>query len=117
MYVCLLFCCQKEVKDRERYERKISEVSSSRSYCLYCLLVSREPVSLEHVVSQEIHKMFETGSFYHCVGGDLTNSVQRLCEKRQSGSGDVTWRDACDEFFWNKHMLRELIELNVSCCN
>ena len=63
--------------------------------------------------------MFETGSFYLCMGGDLTNSVQRLCEKQTSTDEPdvrrhVTWRDASDEFFWNKHMLRDLIDSNVS---
>lgn len=71
---------------------------------------------------QEIHKMFqETGSFYYCSDGDITNSIQRCYVTTASPSADdgssvteASWKRARDEFFWNKYMLQDLIESKVS---
>ena len=62
----------------------------------------------------------ETGSFYYCTGGDVTNSIQRCHETAADVSSTVTspqpndnhtaaWKQAHDEFFWNKFMLQDLI--------
>ena len=69
----------------------------------------------------------ETGSFYYCTDGDITNSIQR-CHDTKHGNGCNTtgvtndnkhktpssWKQAHDEFFWNKYMLQELIQSGVS---
>ncbi|GAB6027073.1 hypothetical protein CHUAL_013799 [Chamberlinius hualienensis] len=64
-------------------------------------------------VTEELIKMFsDTDSFYFSPTGDLTNSVQRHCI--QQNDPDVTnkplWQRVDDRFFWNKHMLQELID-------
>ena len=63
----------------------------------------------------------ESDSFYYSPHGDLTNSVQR-CHSRQStppegeeGADIKPWQRADDRFFWNRHMLQDLISSSV--CN
>lgn len=63
----------------------------------------KEPYKkLEKRISEELHKIFdETDSFYYCPESDITNTLQR----KESGKCD-------DRFFWNKHMLSEIMKLN-----
>lgn len=63
----------------------------------------KEPYKkLEKRISEEIHKVFdETDSFYYCPDSDITNNLQR----KESASQD-------DRFFWNKHMLSEILKLD-----
>ena len=56
-------------------------------------------------------KMFnDSNSFYYCQRGDVTNTVQRRHRQIDGGTGDA---QADDRFFWNKHMLAELINSDV----
>nr|XP_014345837.1 PREDICTED: phosphatidylinositide phosphatase SAC2 [Latimeria chalumnae] len=54
----------------------------------------------------------DSDSFYYSLTYDLTNSVQRqsACKK----SDLPLWQQVDDRFFWNKHMIQDLIELNDS---
>lgn len=59
---------------------------------------------IEKQILDEIHKIFDdSDSFYYCTNADFTNNLQR----RDSLEPD-------DRFFWNKHMLKDIIELSVS---
>ena len=59
-------------------------------------------------------KMFnDSDSFYYSPTGDLTNSVQRQHEKKpEDGTTESVNTD--DRFFWNKHMLQDLISSDVN---
>ncbi|XP_023931894.1 phosphatidylinositide phosphatase SAC2-like [Lingula anatina] len=73
---------KKEVKDRERFERKVTE---------------------------EILKMFnETDSFYYSSSTDLTSSLQRQHGSTYN-TADPLWKRADLRFFWNRAMLEELV--------
>ncbi|KAL1137682.1 hypothetical protein AAG570_009378 [Ranatra chinensis] len=72
---------------------------------------SKERERFEKRILDELQRVFtETDSFYFCCGPpgspicDLTNTLQR-----QSVGGNVT----DDRFFWNKHMLKDILELNI----
>jgi len=80
------------VKDKERFEKRILE---------------------------ELNKIFiETDSFFFCQTGDITNSLQRQCmmesQQGKDGHEKPLWQRVDDRFFWNKHMLHDIINLNVS---
>lgn len=65
---------------------------------------AKDQRKIEKQISDEFHKIFDdTDSFYYCLDGDFTNNLQR----RHNGKSD-------DRFFWNKHMLKDILELNVS---
>ncbi|KAG7200666.1 hypothetical protein KM043_001219 [Ampulex compressa] len=79
------------VKDKERFEKRILE---------------------------ELSKIFtETDSFFFCQTGDITNSLQRQCvADSRLGEGDrirPLWQRVDDRFFWNKHMLQDIINLKT----
>ncbi|XP_012136288.1 phosphatidylinositide phosphatase spermathreecae isoform X2 [Megachile rotundata] len=79
------------VKDKERFERRILE---------------------------ELNKIFtETDSFYFCQTGDITNSLQRLCiaesQQNEEELNRPLWQRVDDRFFWNKHMLQDIINLKT----
>ncbi|XP_025834417.1 phosphatidylinositide phosphatase SAC2 isoform X2 [Agrilus planipennis] len=79
---------KKDPKDREKFEKRIID---------------------------EFYKIFcDTDSFYFCETCDITNSLQRLCciEKDTDLKTSALWKIADDKFFWNKYMLRDLIDLN-----
>ncbi len=62
--------------------------------------------NIEKRINEEFHKIFDdSDSFYYCLDGDLTNNLQR-----QNESFD-------DRFFWNFHMLKDIIKLEVSLIN
>ncbi|KAL8187262.1 UNVERIFIED_CONTAM: Phosphatidylinositide phosphatase SAC2 [Gekko kuhli] len=74
---------------------------------------SKEKERLEWRLLQELLKMFmDSDSFYYCLTYDLTNSVQRqsACEKANL----PLWKKVDDRFFWNKHMVQDLI--NIGKC-
>ncbi|XP_009068531.1 PREDICTED: phosphatidylinositide phosphatase SAC2 [Acanthisitta chloris] len=52
----------------------------------------------------------DSDSFYYSLTYDLTNSVQRqsACEKTNL----PLWRKVDDRFFWNKHMIEDLISID-----
>ncbi|XP_006609267.1 phosphatidylinositide phosphatase SAC2 isoform X2 [Apis dorsata] len=79
------------VKDKERFEKRILE---------------------------ELNKIFtETDSFYFCQTGDITNSLQRLCatesQYNKEEQNKQLWQKVDDRFFWNKHMLQDIINLKT----
>lgn len=81
---------RKDFKDKEKFEKRILD---------------------------EFLKIFtDTDSFYFCCTCDITNSLQRLCEleKRKEIDENALWKTVDDRFFWNKHMLKDLIESNVN---
>ncbi|XP_050735136.1 phosphatidylinositide phosphatase SAC2-like isoform X2 [Eriocheir sinensis] len=74
---------RREARDKERYERRVLD---------------------------ELTKMFnESDSFYYSLDTDLTSSLQRQSEPEYDRSLPL-WRRAEDEYFWNKHLLLDLIE-------
>ncbi|XP_014608874.1 PREDICTED: phosphatidylinositide phosphatase SAC2 isoform X2 [Polistes canadensis] len=79
------------VKDKEKFEKRILE---------------------------ELNKIFtETDSFFYCETGDITNSLQRLCvaeaEETKNNQCRPLWQRVDDRFFWNKHMLQDIINLKT----
>ncbi|XP_076758366.1 phosphatidylinositide phosphatase spermathreecae isoform X1 [Xylocopa sonorina] len=83
------------VKDKERFEKRILD---------------------------ELIKIFtETDSFYFCQTGDITNSLQRLCvsesERDKDEQTKPLWQRVDDRFFWNKHMLQDIINLKTDKAN
>uniref|UniRef100_A0A2D4J751 SAC domain-containing protein n=3 Tax=Micrurus lemniscatus lemniscatus TaxID=129467 RepID=A0A2D4J751_MICLE len=74
---------------------------------------SKEKERLERRLLEELFKMFlDADSFYYSLTYDLTNSVQRqsACEKTNL----PLWKKVDDRFFWNKHMIEDLINLGQS---
>lgn len=80
----------------------------------------------EKRLTDELHKIFDDAdSFYYSRTLDITNSLQRQYEiekvlETEDGGGktitDITrwWKHVDDRFFWNKHMLKDIIALDVS---
>lgn len=78
---------------------------------------TKDKEKFERQILEEFYKIFtDTNSFYYSRTTDLTNSLQRLCnlEKSNSINPKALWKTVDDRFFWNRHMLKELIEINVS---
>ncbi|CAI5774964.1 phosphatidylinositide phosphatase SAC2 [Podarcis lilfordi] len=74
---------------------------------------SKEKERLERRLLEELFKMFmDSDSFYYSLTYNLTNSVQRqsACEKANL----PLWKKVDDRFFWNKHMLEDLINIGKS---
>lgn len=64
---------------------------------------SKDPLKIEKRISEELHKIFDdTDSFYYCLDADITNNLQRMNDD-----------DIDDRFFWNKYMIKDIIELEV----
>lgn len=73
---------------------------------------ARDPDRGTKKILDEIEKMFtQSDSFYFSPGIDLTNSIQHLGEKYRATNH--SWSTANDRFFWNKFLLKELIDLKV----
>ena len=67
----------------------------------------------------EFHKMFtEADSFYYSYTYDITNTVQRnfaASERQKNESTELPlWKLADSRFFWNIHLLKDLIDSGVS---
>ncbi|XP_031811815.1 phosphatidylinositide phosphatase SAC2 isoform X2 [Sarcophilus harrisii] len=74
---------------------------------------SKEKEKLERRLLEELLKMFmDSESFYYSLTYDLTNSVQRqsVCENKNL----PLWQNVDERFFWNKYMLKDLIEIGTS---
>ncbi|XP_016961024.1 phosphatidylinositide phosphatase SAC2 isoform X2 [Drosophila biarmipes] len=68
----------------------------------------REPKHIERRITEELHKIFdETDSFYFSFDCDITNNLQRHEAKLEDNQSQPDER-----FFWNMHMIRDLINLN-----
>lgn len=77
---------RRDGRDKERYERRILD---------------------------ELMKMFnDSDSFYYSREADLTSSLQRQSDPSYGASLPI-WCRANDNFFWNKHMLMDLINQEV----
>ncbi|XP_067908995.1 phosphatidylinositide phosphatase SAC2 isoform X1 [Heterodontus francisci] len=71
----------------------------------------KEKERLERRLLEELIKMFmDSDSFYYSLTYDLTNSVQRLSASEKKG--ESVWQRVDDRFFWNKHMINDLIKVN-----
>ena len=55
----------------------------------------------------------ESDSFYYSLDADLTSSLQRQSDPEYNVSLPL-WRRAEDDYFWNKHLLADLIDQDVS---
>ncbi|KAK3770036.1 hypothetical protein RRG08_043196 [Elysia crispata] len=76
---------KKETKDKEKFEKRIME---------------------------ELLKMFNDSEFfYYSENFDLTTSLQRQHSPEYEQDAAL-WRRADTRFFWNRHMLEELIHLD-----
>ncbi|XP_017057137.1 phosphatidylinositide phosphatase SAC2 isoform X1 [Drosophila ficusphila] len=68
----------------------------------------REPKHIERRITEELHKIFDdTDSFYFSFDCDITNNLQRheaALEEKQPQPDE--------RFFWNMHMIRDLLSLN-----
>lgn len=83
----------------------------------------------EKRLTDELHKIFDDShNFYYSRTLDLTNSLQRQYEiekmlETEEGTGrpvtDITrwWKHVDDRFFWNKHMLKDIIALGSPDCD
>jgi len=54
----------------------------------------------------------DSNSFYYCDSADITNTTQRR-HQQIDGAGDGSRVTPDDRFFWNRHMLTELIDSDV----
>lgn len=62
----------------------------------------KDPNRVEKKVTEELHRLFDdTDSFYYCLDGDITNNLQRQNTEMPD-----------DRFYWNKHMLKEILALD-----
>ncbi|XP_034837444.1 phosphatidylinositide phosphatase SAC2 isoform X2 [Maniola hyperantus] len=83
----------------------------------------------EKRLTDELHKIFDdSDSFYYSRTLDITNSLQRQYEiekvlETEEGNKkpitDITrwWKHVDDRFFWNKHMLKDIIALESPACD
>ncbi|XP_042560951.1 phosphatidylinositide phosphatase SAC2 isoform X2 [Clupea harengus] len=73
---------------------------------------NKEKERLERRLLDELYKMFmDSDSFYYSLTYDLTNTVQRQGAAVKSEL--PIWKRVDDRFFWNKHMIQELLDLEV----
>ncbi|XP_029926040.1 phosphatidylinositide phosphatase SAC2 isoform X2 [Myripristis murdjan] len=73
---------------------------------------NKEKERLERRLLDELYKIFmDSDSFYYSMTYDLTNTVQRQGDSDESNL--PLWKRVDDRFFWNKHMIQELIDLQV----
>eukprot|EP00063_Salmo_salar_P034906 XP_014009741.1 PREDICTED: phosphatidylinositide phosphatase SAC2-like [Salmo salar] len=73
---------------------------------------NKEKERLERRLLDELYKIFmDSDSFYYSMTYDLTNTVQRQGDTEKSNL--PLWNQVDDRFFWNKHMVQELIDLQV----
>ncbi|KAE8740674.1 hypothetical protein FOCC_FOCC013822, partial [Frankliniella occidentalis] len=80
---------------------------------------SKQREKFERRITEELVRIFtETDSFYFSFTGDITNSLQRQSSSssniKQSASdhGSINLNTIDDRFFWNKHMLQDILNLN-----
>ncbi|XP_076025414.1 phosphatidylinositide phosphatase SAC2 isoform X1 [Genypterus blacodes] len=71
---------------------------------------NKEKERLERRLLDELYKIFmDSDSFYYSMTYDLTNTVQRQGDSDKSNL--PLWKQVDDRFFWNKHMIQDLIDL------
>ena len=72
----------------------------------------------ERRITEELTRIFtETDSFYFSPHGDITNTLQRQCIgdtfQNHMDVKQRTLESVDDRFFWNKHMLQDILNLEV----
>ncbi|XP_065371546.1 phosphatidylinositide phosphatase SAC2 isoform X3 [Calliphora vicina] len=68
----------------------------------------RDPSRIGKRITEELHKIFDdTDSFYFCFDHDISNNLQRHLPV---GSTDQQTPD--ERFFWNMHMIKDIMALN-----
>ncbi|XP_040905498.1 phosphatidylinositide phosphatase SAC2 isoform X1 [Toxotes jaculatrix] len=73
---------------------------------------NKEKERLERRLLDELYKIFmDSDSFYYSMTYDLTNTVQRQGDSEKTSL--PLWKQVDDRFFWNKHMIQDLIDLQV----
>ncbi|KAG7462440.1 hypothetical protein MATL_G00184900 [Megalops atlanticus] len=73
---------------------------------------NKEKERLERRLLDELFKIFmDSDSFYYSMTYDLTNTVQR--QGNTAKTNLPLWQRVDDRFFWNKHMIQELIDLQA----
>ncbi|KAL3050018.1 hypothetical protein OYC64_012138 [Pagothenia borchgrevinki] len=73
---------------------------------------NKEKERLERRLLDELYKVFmDSDSFYYSETYDLTNTVQRQGDSEKSSL--PLWKQVDDRFFWNKHMIQDIIDLKV----
>lgn len=73
---------------------------------------NKEKERLERRLLDELDKIFmDSDSFYYSLTYDLTNTVQR--QGHADKAGLPLWKQVDDRFFWNKHMIQDIIALEV----
>lgn len=73
----------------------------------------KDPTRIGKRITEELHKIFDdTDSFYFCFDHDITNNLQR-----HLSAGSVDEQTPDERFFWNMHMIRDIMALNVSIQN
>nr|XP_015203137.1 PREDICTED: phosphatidylinositide phosphatase SAC2 isoform X2 [Lepisosteus oculatus] len=73
---------------------------------------NKEKERLERRLLDELFKIFmDSDSFYYSLTYDLTNTVQRQGDCDNSSL--PLWQRVDDRFFWNKHMIQDLIDLKA----
>ncbi|XP_069395050.1 phosphatidylinositide phosphatase SAC2 isoform X2 [Paralichthys olivaceus] len=73
---------------------------------------NKEKERLERRLLDELYKIFmDSDSFYYSLTYDLTNSVQRQGDSEKTSL--PIWKQVDDRFFWNKHMIQDVIDLQV----
>ncbi|XP_059497151.1 phosphatidylinositide phosphatase SAC2-like [Stegostoma tigrinum] len=66
---------------------------------------------LERHLLEELVKMFtNSDSFYYSLTYDMTNSAQRHYTSLKDRASSPPWTQVDDRFFWNKYMIRDLLE-------
>ncbi|GLV32607.1 spermathreecae [Carabus blaptoides fortunei] len=81
---------------------------------------NKDKDKFERRIIEEFHKIFtDTNSFYFCNTTDITNSLQRLFKLERDNKLDSSaiWKTVDDRFFWNKHMLQDLIKKDNPLCD
>ena len=64
---------------------------------------------------EEFAKLFNlSDSFYFSFSGDLSNSLQRQMTLSAEDANLPLWKRFDDRFFFNKHLVKEIIDLNDS---
>ncbi|AWP14325.1 Phosphatidylinositide phosphatase SAC2 [Scophthalmus maximus] len=73
---------------------------------------NKEKERLERRLLDELDKIFmDSDSFYYSLTYDLTNTVQRQGDSEKTSL--PLWKQVDDRFFWNKHMIQDIIDLQV----
>ncbi|XP_054877711.1 phosphatidylinositide phosphatase SAC2 isoform X2 [Poeciliopsis prolifica] len=99
--------------DESKLMKTLSQIKSNVSVPMKKKVKeNKEKERLERRLLDELYKIFmDSDSFYYSMTYDLTNSVQRQGDSDKSSL--PLWKQVDDRFFWNKHMIQDVINLQV----